>query len=282
MTARGHFGMSESGKSWAWKRLVEARARDGGPTIVFDRIHEWVRRDGYTELSVPVSHASTDEGLAAWVKERPTHVLVFKPPDVFSSEVGSSSEGSLTRTAEVLARTCLDIGAVFVSAEAHRVARNGRPLPTLLDELAGAGRHYGAAWWVDTQAFSLLSTRVRRQCTEVRVFTMAEPQELKALAAAYGQEMVDAVRECGRRMRNGEPGWFVNIDPWNAEPPWFLGRFNADASVHYEQWTGEETAAPAEAPPHGQPAQGPVQGSAEGERGGGGAPDPSGNPPPVD
>lgn len=228
-----HVGMSASGKTWALQRLAESRARSGSRVLVLDRLHEWARLDGTSPLSVPVGVASTNDGVEHFFRQGAVQVLVYKPADIFEStrqDVLSPSD-DLLREACTLARFAMRHGCTIITPEVHRIAPNGPRLPRMLDEMAGAGRHYGGQWWADTQRLALCSTRLRDQVTSLRVFSLHGRAERKVLRDDYDDEMASSVDECARRHARGEHGWHVLTDPRNRFPPYPIQRFMTDGSV---------------------------------------------------
>jgi hypothetical protein len=202
-----------SGKTYHLRRLVEGAVRGSWAAVVLDTNGEF---EGGTVISDP------SQARAALRKHRLVRV---KPPK--SMQVAGASPWR--DVAETLAQAAISHPhpCAVVLPEAHKSCHEGTPLPSGIKEIAHEWRHRRAGLWVDTQHFARLSKEILDESGRLYLFAQGSPRDLEAIrkyAGPYGPELLAAVRSCGAKVLEGEPGWHVLLEPYRSEPPYILRR----------------------------------------------------------
>lgn len=131
--------------------------------------------------------------------------------------------------------------------EAHRaIPKKFDPMDSShhwLQSVATEWRHFNVALWCDTQRFALLNTDIVELSRFCRLFAMTGKNDLDAVKALQGKELVEAVRECAARYDNGEPGWHIALG-WNRSPPFEPVRETVATGTHNVRQASQQNGQP--------------------------------------
>lgn len=211
-------GISGSGKSYGIRKSVAESVCAGMRVIAVDPLREWTSlspsdaRQIADVLAVSVTTRDLKRALAAAKRE----ALVIYQPEMVST-LASDCDA-------IFAEACQSSDVVGIAVpEAHRIAPPAKALTPFVDEVATAWRHRGVRLWLDTQRLSRLHLSITENARELRLYALAGRRDLEVVDELGGRELVEAVRECARRMLDGEPGYHVSLDIAR-EPPFDVRR----------------------------------------------------------
>jgi hypothetical protein len=202
-------GVSGAGKTHGARSSVIAAARAGTPVIVVDRMREWNQTPA--DLHDRTRGATSIAEAAKAVNDGAAIVVVRTSNDVRAS----IDACAWARDHERLVGVCLP--------EAHRIAPNAGALPTAVEDVACAWRHYKVALWLDTQRLPLLNRTLTENAREVRLYAVTGDVDFARVRELGGRELERAVRECAARLARGEAGWHVRLGLVRV-PPYVLAR----------------------------------------------------------
>ena len=184
-------GVSGSGKTYGVTNDVKRAAASGMPVMVIDRMREWT-----------VGHAGvTTIEAGAKAAEKGAKLIIVRPRDFVAA------------VEEACAWAIAQPGVAGVAVpEAHGALPNSMRLSGAVEDVATAWRHHKVALWCDTQRLALINRTVTEQACELRIYAVRGELDMRVVKELGGAALVDAVKECARRMRDGEKGWHVKLD----------------------------------------------------------------------